>query len=135
MNTKAIVYHLLLNYALRELLSGNIFHCKIDYHAIKKSSDSIIKSLKKQATNTQTDELSRILRLIHEKADDLSRTSWEMVAIIAINWLVYEEEEILAKSRFMHLPIYTIMDKFNKSFKEDFNRHSIFFESIVKTVK
>lgn len=135
MNTKAIVYHLLLNYALRELLSGNIFHCKIDYHAIKKSSDSIIKSLKKQATNTQTDELSRILRLIHEKADDLSRTSWEMVAIIAINWLVYEEEEILAKSRFMHLPIYTIMDKFNKSFKEDFNRHSIFFESIVETVK
>ena len=80
-------------------------------------------------------DITRLLKLINEKSDDLKRVSWEMMAIIAINWLVNEEQEVMAKSRFMHLPIYTIMDKLNKSYKEDFNRHCDFFESIVENIK
>lgn len=135
MNTKSILYHLLLSYSLKELIDGNVFHCKIDYKAIKKSSDSILTSFKKSATPRQMDDIKRILNVINEKSQDLTKVSWEMMAIIAINWLVNEEEETFAKSRFMHLPIYTIMDKFNKSYKEDFNRHCDFFESIVENIK
>ena len=135
MNTKSILYHLLLNYSLKELIEGNTFHCKIDYNSIKKSSDSILTTFKKQSTPKQMDDIKRILSVINEKSQDLSRVSWEMMVIIAINWLVNEEQETMAKSRFMHLPIYTIMDKFNKSYKEDFNRHCDFFESIVENIK
>ena len=135
MNTKSILYHLLLSYSLKELIAGNIYHCKIDYKAIKKSSDSILTSFKKSATPRQMDDIKRLLKLINEKSDDLKRVSWEMMAIIAINWLVNEEQETMAKSRFMHLLIYTIMDKFNKSYKDDFNRHCDFFESIVENIK
>ena len=135
MNTKSILYHLLLSYSLRELTDGSVFHCKIDYRAIKKSSDSILSSFKKHTTPRQLHDIRRLFKLINEKSQDLTKVSWEMMAIIAINWLVNEEEETFAKSRFMHLPIYTIMDKFNKSYKEDFNRHCDFFESIVENIK
>ena len=91
MNTKSILYHLLLSYSLKELIAGNIYHCKIDYKAIKKSSDSILTSFKKSATPRQMDDIKRLLKLINEKSQDLTRVSWEMMVIIAINWLVNEE--------------------------------------------
>ena len=62
MNTKSILYHLLLSYSLKELIDGNIYHCKIDYKAIKKS-----------ATPRQMDDITRLLKLIDEKSDDLTR--------------------------------------------------------------
>ena len=72
MNTKSILYHLLLSYSLKELIEGNIYHCKIDYKAIKKSSDSILTSFKKSATPRQMDDIKRLLKLIDEKSDDLT---------------------------------------------------------------
>ena len=135
MKTKAILYHLLLNHSLKELIEGNIFHCKIDYRSVKKSSDSIIRSFRNQATPMQLDSIIRLLKLINDKSDDLSRASWEMIAIISANWLVNEEQEVTARNRFMHLPLFTILDKFNKSYKEDFKKHCDFFESIVKNIE
>ena len=66
MNTKSILYHLLLSYSLKELIGGNIYHCKIDYKAIKKSSDSILTSFKKSATPRQMDDIKRLLDMIEE---------------------------------------------------------------------
>lgn len=135
MKTKQILYHLLLNYSLKELIDGKIFFVKIDYLAIKKSSDSILKTFKKQATQRQLNDMVRILNIINEKSSDLKKVSWEMIAAISLNWLVNEEHEIMAKSRFSHLPLFAIIDMMNKKYKDDFNRHCDFFESIVENIK
>ena len=135
MKTKSILYHLLLAHSLNELIEGNTFFIKIDYKSIKKSSDSIIKSFTKQASLSQMDKIKTILLTINKEAQDITKVSWEMMAIVAINWLVNEEQDLMARSRFSHLPIYTIIDMLNKKYKEDFKIHCNFFESIVKAIK
>lgn len=134
MKIKQILYHLLLNYSLKELIDGNIYFLNLDYRYIKKQSDSILKSFSKQATKSQMEDIKRLLNLINKKSQDLDRVSWEIIAVIAINWLVNEECEIIAKNRFMHLPILDNMDILHKSYKADLDKHCDFFEAIVENM-
>ena len=134
MKTKQILYHLLLNYSLKELIDGNIYFLNLDYRYIKKQSDSILKSFSKQATKAQMDEVKKLLLMAQEKSQTLKEVSWEIIAVIAINWLVNEECEIIAKNRFMHLPILDNMDILHKSYKADLDKHCDFFEAIVENI-
>ena len=134
MKTKQILYHLLLNYSLKELIDGNIYFLNLDYRYIKKQSDSILKSFSKQATKAQMDEVKKLLLMAQEKSQTLKEVSWEIIAVIAINWLVNEECEIIAKNRFMHLPILNNMDILHKSYKADLDKHCDFFEAIVENM-
>lgn len=134
MKTKQILYHLLLNYSLKELIDRNIYFLNLDYRYIKKQSDSILKSFSKQATKSQMEEVKKLLLMAQEESQVFKEVSWEIIAVIAINWLVNEECEIIAKNRFMHLPISNNMDILHKSYKADLDKHCDFFEAIVENI-
>ena len=65
MNTKSILYHLLLSYSLKELIDGNIYHCKIDYKAIKK-----IANIKKDAV------LDKYMKVTEAFTDEQMDKAW-----------------------------------------------------------
>lgn len=131
MTTKTIVYNLILNYSLDELLKGKVYFLKLDYRRMKKKSDSTLKSYRKSNVNTVKDTLKQI----NKNSRDLKRVSHEMLTIIAIDWLVNIERDTTARVNYGHLPIVEALDGMMQRFKEDMKQHYKFFESIVKSIK
>lgn len=130
-----IIYNLILNYAVNQIDLNSIFMKDFDYRAIKKDSNSILDSIKRGFTHAQKGELMRTLISIDKQSKDLKRLSNEMLVIIAIDWLVNVERDLLSRSKFGHLNLTFAIDKIMINYKDDMKNHLKFFESIVDVVK
>lgn len=124
---KATAYHLILNYACANLEVEAKQNKEIGY--IKKHSEKIMTSLK--MSQSVKAELVARLRNIKDICDNMTQTSHEMLAYIAINFLVNEEKDTTARGKFSHIDTNKKLFEWENKYKSELKEHLDFFTKVV----
>lgn len=121
---KTVAYYLILNY------STTLCETKTkEFGYIRKHSDKILNSAKLfQGIKT---ELIARLRNIKDICDNMTETSHEMLAYIAIDFLVNVEEDTTARGKFLHINTIDKLKHWEQEYPEQLREHYRFFNKIV----
>jgi len=107
---------------------------KHHYRTIKKGSEQIINNMRRTLTNSSKNALVNTLKTIDKTTNTLDRLSYEILTIIALDYLVNVERDVMARSKFMHLDTTLWLDKIMEKYKSDMKNHYKFFESVVESM-
>lgn len=120
---KVTTYYLILNMATTQSESTDK-----EFNYIRKHSLKIMKSLSIASIKT---ELIARLRNIKDICDNMTETSHEMLAYIAIDFLVNVEEDTTARGKFSHLNIMSKLKEWEADYPKALREHYRFFNTVV----
>ena len=120
---KVTTYYLILNMATTQSESTDK-----EFNYIRKHSLKIMKSLSIASIKT---ELIARLRNIKDICDDMTETSHEMLAYIAIDFLVNVEEDTTARGKFLHINTNNKLKHWEQEYPEQLREHYRFFNKVV----
>lgn len=120
---KVTTYYLILNMATTQSESTDK-----EFNYIRKHSLKIMKSLSIASIKT---ELIARLRSIKDICDNMTETSHEMLAYIAIDFLVNVEGDTTARGKFLHINTIDKLKHWEQEYPEQLREHYRFFNKVV----
>ena len=134
MLVKTDVYNLILSWAASEMVKANVYFIDRDLgRFINKTAQKFMKAT--NINQKRKDALLKAVISINDKSKQVKKLSHEMMAYLAIDFLVNVEKDTSARVKYGHLPISNIIAEMENNYRTEMINHYEFFSSVEDNLK